>query len=205
MSSPIAPATGLQARLTIWSARRLYGEEAVATTAIYARHPRLLRWYGLFNRAVEKPGAVPEPLMHLAVLKAATLVECPFCIDIGSEYARKAGLTDAQLLALHDAEPSGRFSPDELLVIRFAEQLTATPAVSDPDTIEAVRERFGDRGLIELSYLISWENLRARLNVGLAVDPGGFSQGRVCALPASAGARAATGAAATDRRTETPA
>jgi AhpD family alkylhydroperoxidase len=185
MPSPIAPATGLQARLTVWAARRLYGEPAVESTAIYARHPRLLRWYGLFNRAVERPGAVPEPLLHLAVLKAATLVECPFCIDIGSEYARKAGLTDAQLLALHDAEPSGRFSSDELLVIALAEQLTATPAAAEPETIAAVIARFGDRGLIELSYLIAWENHRARLNAGLGVEPGGFSADRVCALPAS--------------------
>jgi len=43
MSSPIAPATGLQARLTIWSARRLYGEPIAESTAIYARHPRLMR------------------------------------------------------------------------------------------------------------------------------------------------------------------
>lgn len=186
MPSPIAPATGLQARLTIWSARRLYGEPIAASTAIYARHPRLLRWFGLFNRAVERPGAVPEPLLHLAALKAATIAECAFCIDIGSEYARRAGLTDAQLLALHDPEPSGLFSSDELLVIAFAEQLTATPAISDPDTIAAVISRFGDRGLIELAYLISWENLRARLNTGLAIEPGGFSADRACALPASA-------------------
>jgi len=191
MPSPITPATGLQARLTIWSARRLYGEPIAESTAIYARHPRLLRWFGLFNRAVERPGAVPEPLMHLAVLKAATIVECRFCIDIGSEYARRSGLTDAQLLALHDPEPSGLFSTDELLVIAFAEQLTATPAISDPDTITALITRFGDHGLIELSYLIAWENLRARLNTGLAIEPGGFSGTRACALPASAGAGAA--------------
>jgi AhpD family alkylhydroperoxidase len=187
MSSPIAPATGLQARLTIWSARRLYGEPIAESTAIYARHPRLMRWFGLFNRAIERPGAVPEPLMHLAALKAATIAECAFCIDIGSEYARRAGLTDAQLLALHDPEPSELFSADELLVIAFAQQLTATPAISDPATTTALITRFGDRGLIELSYLIAWENLRARLNVGLAIEPGGFSGNRVCALPASAG------------------
>lgn len=190
MPSPIAPATGLQARLSVWGARKLHGDEIAESTAIYARHPRLARWFGLFNHAVERRGAVPKPLMDLAALKAATLAECAFCIDIGSEYARRSGLSDQQLLALHDPEPSGLFSGDELLVIAYAAQLTATPAISDAATIAAVRERFGDRGLIELSYLIGWENLRARLNTGLAIDPGGFSGGRVCALPASAGAGA---------------
>jgi AhpD family alkylhydroperoxidase len=188
----VAPATGLQARLTVWSARRLYGDEIAGSTAIYARHPRLLRWFGLFNRAVERRGAVPEPLMHLAALKAATVADCPFCIDIGSEYARRAGLSDPQLLALHDAEPSGLFSADELLVIAYADGLTRTPARVDDTVAGALRDRFGDRGLMELTYLVGWENLRARLNVGLGIEPGGFSAGRVCALPAQA--VAATGA-----------
>lgn len=186
MPARVTPATGLQARLTVWSARRLYGDEMAESTAIYARHPRLLRWFGLFNRAVERRGAVPEPLMHLAALKAATVADCPFCIDIGSEYARRAGLGDEQLLALHDPEPSGLFSADELLVIAYADGLTRTPAVADDAVASALRDRFGESGLIELTYLIGWENLRARLNVGLGVEPGGFSAGKVCALPASA-------------------
>jgi AhpD family alkylhydroperoxidase len=186
MPSAISPATGLQARLTISSARRLYGAEIAESTAIYARHPRLLRWFGLFNHAVERRGAVPKPLMDLAALKAATVVGCAFCIDIGSEYARRSGLTDAQLLALHDPGPSGLFSADELLVIAFADGLSRTPATVEDATTDALRTRFGDRGLIELSYLVSWENLRARLNTGLGIGPGGFSAGRACALPASA-------------------
>ncbi|HET6510038.1 MAG TPA: carboxymuconolactone decarboxylase family protein [Baekduia sp.] len=186
MSARVAPATGLQARLTVWFARRLYGDPMAESTAIFARHPALLRWYGLFNRAVERPRAVPEPLLHLAALKAATVVDCAFCIDIGSEHARRAGLSDEQLLALHDPEPSGLFSADELLVVAYADGLTRTPAVADDAVAAALRERFGDRGLMELTYLIGWENLRARLNVGLGIEAGGFSEGRVCALPASA-------------------
>jgi AhpD family alkylhydroperoxidase len=186
MPARVAPATGLQARLAVWSARRLYGDEMAESTAIYARHPRLMRWFSMFNWAVERHGAVPEALMHLAALKAATVADCPFCIDIGSEYARRAGLTDEQLLALHDPDPSGLFSADELHVIAYADSLTRTPAVVDDAVATALRDRFGDRGLMELTYLIGWENLRARLNVGLGVEPGGFSEGKVCALPASA-------------------
>lgn len=191
MPARVAPATSLQARLTVWAARRQYGPEIAESTAIYARHPRLLRWFGLFNRAVEHRGAVPEPLMHLAALKAATVVDCAFCIDIGSELARRSGLSDAQLLALHDAERSDLFSADERLIITFADGLSRTPAVSDDTIAAALRDRFGDRGLIELTYLISWENLRARLNLGLGIEPGGFSDGKVCAVPASAGVHSA--------------
>jgi AhpD family alkylhydroperoxidase len=186
MPARIAPATGPQARLVTWVARRQYGEEMVESTAIYARHPRLMRAFALFNRTVERPRAVPHALMELAALKAATVVECAFCIDIGSELARRSGLTDAQLLALHDPEPSGLFSANELLVIAFADGLSRTPATSDEATASALRARFGDRGLMELTYLVAWENLRARLNTGLGVEPGGFSEGKACARPATA-------------------
>jgi 4-carboxymuconolactone decarboxylase len=183
----IAPATGVQARLATWAARRQYGPEMVESAAVYARHPRLTRWFALFNRQVEGRGVIPESLQHLAVLKAATIVECEFCIDIGSELARRAGLTDAQLLALHDPEPAGLFTADELAVIAFAHGMSITPAHVDDATADAIRDRFGDRGLIELSYLVAWENFRARLNAGLGIGAGGFSEGKVCALPASAG------------------
>jgi AhpD family alkylhydroperoxidase len=187
----LAPATGLMARFSVWVARRQYGPEMTESAAVYARHPRLTRAFVLFNRSVEKPGVVPHRLRELAVLKAATVVECAFCIDIGSDFARRAGLTDAQLLALHDPVPSGLFSADELAVIAFAHALSCTPATADDATAAAIRDRFGDTGLIELSHLVAWENFRARLNVGLGVGPGGFSAGKACALPASAAGAAA--------------
>jgi AhpD family alkylhydroperoxidase len=194
MTAPrIAPATGLQARLAVWAGRRQHGPEIAESAAVYARHPRLTRWFALFNRQVEGRGVIPERLQHLAVLKAATVVECEFCIDIGSELARRAGLADAQLLALHDPEPSGLFTADELAVIAFAHGMSITPAAVDDATADAILDRFGERGLIELSYLVAWEDFRARLNTGLAIGAGGFSEGKVCAVPASAGIRALSG------------
>jgi AhpD family alkylhydroperoxidase len=185
-SPRIAPATGVQARFAVWAARRQYGPEMVESATVYARHPRLTRWFALFNRQVEGRGVIPEHLQHLAVLKAATVVECEFCIDIGSELARRAGLTDPQLLALHDPEPSDLFTAEELEVIAFAHGMSLTPAAVDDATAAAITERFGEQGLIELSYLVAWENFRARLNAGLDLGAGGFSEGKVCALPASA-------------------
>lgn len=192
MSSPrVAPATGLQARLAVWGARRQYGPPMAGATAVYARHPRLMRWFVAFNRQADRKGAIPDHLRELSVTVAATMVECEFCIDIGSEFARNAGISDAQLLALHDAEASGLFDDAELAVIAFARGMSTTPARVDDPTAEAIRSRWGDRGLIELTYLVAWENFRARLNVGIDVGPGGFSEGRVCALPASARATTA--------------
>jgi AhpD family alkylhydroperoxidase len=187
----VAPAETRQAKVVAALARRQYGEPIVESTLVFARHPRLLRWYAAYNRAVEKPGRLPKALLELAVLKAATVVACEFCLDIGSELARKAGLTDAQLLAMHDAEASGLFDDAELLVMDYARAMTVTPPEVTDEQVDALRERYGDEGVLELTHLIAWENARARTNTALGLGAGGFSEGRACARPASAAAVAA--------------
>jgi AhpD family alkylhydroperoxidase len=182
MSPRVPPAEGLQARLMIWAGRRRYGPSMDESAGVYAQHPRLLRWYAAYNRAVEKPGALSKQLLELAALKAATVVECEFCMDIGSELARRAGLSDEQLLALRCAESSGLFTADELLVIDFARAMSLTPPTVTDEQVTALRARWGDAGVLELTHLIAWENARARTNSALGIGPGGFSEGRVCAV-----------------------
>jgi AhpD family alkylhydroperoxidase len=184
MSPRIGPAQGLQARVSGWIARKQYGPAMDECVAVYGHDQRLSRWFAAYNRAVEKPRRLPAQLRELAVLKAATVVGCEFCIDIGSEYARRAGLSDAQLLALHDPEPSGLFSDEELLVIAYARAISLTPPTVTDDHIAALEARYGPTGVLELTHLVAWENARARTNTALGIHAGGFSENRVCALPA---------------------
>src|SRR5207342_1860498 len=112
--------------------RATYGRE-MRSAGVYAQHPRLMFDYMRFNRAAERGKRVPKALSELAVVKAATLVGCEFCMDIGSEYARRAGLGDEQLLALHEAHDSGLFDQDQLLVIDLATGMSRTPGAVDDE------------------------------------------------------------------------
>lgn len=180
--SRIEPRQGVFARIVARGSRIAYGRE-MRSGAVYAQHPRLMFDYMRFNRAAERGKRVPKALSELAVLKAATIVGCEFCMDIGSEYARRSGLSDQQLLALHEAHESGLFSEDELLVIDLATGMTCTPGEVDDELMARVRERFGVKGTLELVHLIAWENTRARIGVALDIGPEGFSEGKVCAVP----------------------
>jgi 4-carboxymuconolactone decarboxylase len=154
---------------------------------VFARHPRLMFDYMRFNRAAERGKRVPKGLRDLAVLKAATIVGCEFCMDIGSEHARRSGLDDRRLLALHEAGESGLFDADELLVIDLATGMSVTPGAVGDELMASVLERFGDKGTLELVQLIAWENARARMNLALDIEPEGFSEGKACAVPDRAG------------------
>ena len=93
--------------------------------------------YMRYNRAAEHAPHVPKPLAELGVLRAATMVGCEFCIDISSEYTRRAGLTDEQLLSLHDAHASGLFDADQLMVIDLATGMSSTPGQVDDELMRA--------------------------------------------------------------------
>ncbi len=181
----IEPRRGLFADVVAWSARRSYGRD-LESARVYARHPRVMFGWMRYNRAAERTPHVPKALAELAVLRAASMVGCEFCIDIGSEFARRRGLTDEQLLSLHDAHASGLFDPDQLLVIDLATAMSGTPAEVDDELMERVRTRFGVKGTMELTRLIAWESSRARLNVALDLGAEGFSTGKACALPYAA-------------------
>lgn len=189
--SRIEPRRGVFAAAVARGARIAYKRE-MRSARVFAQHPRLAFDYMRFNRAAERGKRVPKALSELAVLRAATLVGCEFCMDIGSEFARRAGLSDEQLRALPDAHESGLFDADQLLVIDLATGMTRTPGHVDDETMRLVQQRFGIKGTLELAQLIAWENTRARLNVALDIAPEGFSEGKVCAVAAPVPEAAAT-------------
>jgi alkylhydroperoxidase family enzyme len=98
---------------------------------------------------------------------------------------RKTGITEKQLGDLSRYETSTQFDDDEKLVLRLAVALTQTPASVADDLFAALRNRFSERELVELSAAISWENYRARFNRTFAVESEDFSKGAFCPLPES--------------------
>jgi AhpD family alkylhydroperoxidase len=181
----IKPRRGPFAGIVAWGARKTYGRD-MESARVYARHPRLMFAFMRHNRAAERTSHVPKLLAELAVARAATLVGCEFCMDIASEFARRAGLTDDQLRNLHDAHASQLFGGDQLLVIDLATGMSVTPGQVDDELMERVKARFGVKGTMELVQLIAWENARARMNVALGIGAEGFSAGKACALPYNA-------------------
>ncbi len=155
---------------------------------IYAHLPGLMRGYARLEQATAKLKHVDERLRNLAELKAATLVECEYCIDLGSQISRRSGLSDAQLLALGSYQTSPLFSDLEKLVLDYSVEMSRTPAQVSDTTFAAMRRHFDDDQLVELTHVIALESMRGRFNRAFGVGAAGFSKGRVCALPASAAA-----------------
>ena len=182
--------TGLLTRVVLWIARRktrqLAGRETermIEPLQVFAPAPRLLLGYGMIELANEKVSRVDHRFKQLAQLKAATLTNCEYCIDIGSSLARRAGLTDEQLLALPRYRDSELFDDLEKLVLDYALGMSSTPVNVSDELFGALREHFDDGQLVELTSVIALENLRGRFTLALGIGAAGFSEGMVCAIP----------------------
>jgi AhpD family alkylhydroperoxidase len=177
------------ARMSQWYSRRGYGKD-VETIDVLGHRPGLLAGYGAFEFALERSGSVDARLKDLGAVRAAMLVGCEFCMDIGSHLGRKAGLTDDQLRALPRWRESDEFSPVERLVLEYAEGMTRTPTDVPDRLVADLRAHLEPGQLVELTAAIALENLRARFNDALGVEPSGFSEGAFCVLPDRADAPA---------------
>jgi AhpD family alkylhydroperoxidase len=150
---------------------------------VIAHHPRILWGYGQMEQSLMGSHRVDAALKELATLRTATLIGCPFWIDIGSAVSREHGISQEKIQTLADYKRSELFSELEKLTLEYADAMARTP-VDVPDSLFArLRAQFNEAQLVELTATIAWENYRARFNHAFGIDSEGFSEGAVCALP----------------------
>jgi alkylhydroperoxidase family enzyme len=160
-------------------------ERMIEPLELYAHVPALLHGYGMMEQATAQLERIDKRLRALAELKAATLVQCEFCIDIGSQISRRWGLNDDELLALPVYRTSALFTEVEKLVLDYAVGMSRTPVEVSDELFARLREHFDDAQLVELTHVIAVGNMRGRFNLALGVGSAGFSDGMVCAVPAT--------------------
>jgi 4-carboxymuconolactone decarboxylase len=183
------------ARVAYWMSKRDYGQ-VPEPLEIAAHHPGLLRGYGMFEWETGRAGSVDEKLKDLAMLKAAALIGCEWCLDIGSALGRKSGVTDDQIAELPRYATSDAFGELERLVIDYAVAMTSTPAEIPDELFDALRAHFDERQLVELTAAIAIENYRSRFNWAFGIGSQGFAKAGVCALPERPEVAAGSSAAA---------
>ena len=174
--------TGPFARLVRWYGRRAYGGELAPVDA-YLHRRGLLLGYGAFETATERSGRVDDRLKALAETKAAAVVGCEWCMDFGSRFALDHGADERQLRELPQYADSDAFDDVEKLVLDYATAMSRTPAEVSDELAARLQEHFDDAQLVELTNAIAIENLRARFNHALGLDPQGFSEGNYCVIP----------------------
>lgn len=170
----------------LWAYLRVFSQAKRNRVDLYGwliRRPLLLLSTGFHEFALMFSNRMEPRLKELAELKTAGLINCEFCLDIGSALARTSGISEQQIRDLPVYADSDAYSDVEKLVISFAEALTVTPAIDIEPIRTELLVQFSKGQVAELAAAVAWENQRARLNQGLGVRPTGMSDGAACALP----------------------
>src|SRR5438477_7900556 len=122
---------------------------------LYAHLPGLLRGIGTLEQATSELHRVDQRFHALAELKAATLTNCEYCIDLGSQISRRWSLSDEELLALPSYPTSPLFTDVEKLVLDYAVGMSRTPVDVSDALVAQLREHFDDAQIVELTHIIA--------------------------------------------------
>jgi AhpD family alkylhydroperoxidase len=181
---PLPPKrAGLLLRAMYRIAKRRFGE-VPEPFAVAAHHPRLLIANAVHETMLQRASqTLPASARELAVFWTARTIGCSWCVDFGSMLQRLEGLDVDRLRDIDSYATSPRFSDDERAAIAYANAMTTDPHSVTDEQVADLRARFGDAGVIELSYQIGIENMRARMYSALGITEQGFNSGDSCRVP----------------------
>lgn len=181
---PLPPKrTGLVIRAMYRIAKRRYGQVPEPFT-VTAHHRGLMIASAMHETMLDRASkTLPVSVRELAVLWTARTVGCSWCVDFGSMLQRLDGLDIERLKEIDNYATSAAFTDDERAAIAYADAMTADPHTVTDEQVDDLRARFGDAGVIELTYQIGVENMRARMNTALGITEQGFNSGDACRIP----------------------
>lgn len=179
---PLEVPKGLFGRLISWYSRRAYGDVLEPGLAL-AHHRRALIAYSTFEMQVGKFSALDPTLKMLAVMATSVQIECSWCLDFGYYEAHHQGVDPAKMTGVPHWRDSDVYTPTERRVLEYAEAMTATPPTVTDELSADLRADLGDKGLVELTMMVSIENQRSRTNAALGLASQGFSE--FCRVPAA--------------------
>lgn len=181
---PVPPQRASLLTRMMWRyAKRRFGE-VPEPFAIYANHPGLMLAGAMHEGMLERASTtVPANVRELAVYWVARQIGCSWCVDFGAMLMRMEGLDMMRLKDIDDYATSPSYSDDERAAIAYAAAMTTDPHTVTDEQVADLRNRFGDKGVMELTYQIGVENMRARMNSALGITEQGFGSGDACRVP----------------------
>jgi alkylhydroperoxidase family enzyme len=115
-----------------------------------------------------------EPGLHFMVANLAAQINgCAFCVDIGRAVAIRQHLSMEKFNALMEYRTNPLFSERERAALAYVEEATRHKRVSDA-TFDALRSRFNEREIAEITWLNAVENYYNLINLPLEIESDGL-------------------------------
>jgi alkylhydroperoxidase family enzyme len=99
-------------------------------------------------------------------------------VDINTASGEAAGIPEEKFARLAEYATDPAFTPVERLILSYADAMTITGEDATDEMFAALRARFSEEEIIELTAHVAFENFRSRFNHALRIEAQGF-----CRLP----------------------
>ncbi|USQ77528.1 carboxymuconolactone decarboxylase family protein [Ornithinimicrobium cryptoxanthini] len=172
---PKAPLDGLFGRALTLYARRTYGQ-VPDIAHVFLHHRRMTRAVLAFERRMAALSACDPHLKAYATMASSATIGCSWCLDFGYFTAHTEGLDTAKVRQVPVWRDSTVFTPLEREVMAYAEAMSVTPLEVTDEMVTSLHEQLGSAALMELTEMISLENLRSRTNAALGLTSQGFAE-----------------------------
>lgn len=161
-----------------WSQKRRYGE-VLMPGLLWGRSPLLFMAVALLYGVLDRKRSPIDPVLRsLLTVRVSQINGCRFCVDVNSAtLAKRAGSMD-KVLALDHWRESELFDARETAALEYAEAMTDTRLQVGDVLLGRLAQYFGEDEIVELTGLISFQNLSSKFNSALDVPAQGF-----CRLP----------------------
>lgn len=169
-------------------ARKTFGKDADSALAMSHHEGVFWPWTLMEAAGQRRHSRLPQHVDDLVVFVTAVHLGCSWCVDFGASLWEQQGLDPAVLREASQWRTSDVFDADTRAAFEYAEAVSGDMTDVDDDMVADLRERFGDAGLVELTYLVVLENMRSRFNKSLGLSSQGFSSD-ACVIPLTSRAR----------------
>jgi 4-carboxymuconolactone decarboxylase len=134
-------------------------------------HPALVAAWTEFARAIRYESRTPRELRELVILRGAQLMKSEYEWAQHLKMARKAGVTEGKIAALHAWRSSSAFDAREKAALALAEEVTLGK-VSDATQAEVLKH-FDQQDYVELSLTAAFYAMVGRMldAMGVQLEP----------------------------------
>ena len=164
-------------------ARKTFGLDADNALAMSHVPGVFWPWVLMEGLTDRRRSVLPAHLDQLVFFVTAVHLGCSWCVDFGASLWEKKGLDSAILREALRWRTSEIFDDDTRAAFAYAEAASGELTNVTNEMVSDLSRRFGDAGVVELTYLIALENMRSRFNTSLGITSQGFSSGEACVIP----------------------
>jgi len=161
-------------RFYFWIQKRKFGSP-LEPSLLWGTQPRMFFPFSLFYGALNRRRSPLDPeLRSLVQVRVSQMNWCDFCVDLNAASFVQRGGSLRKLEELKDWEKSNLFDNKERTVLEYAETMTYTDEQVTDELMERIKNYFNENEIIELTALISFQNMSAKFNAALGAKPQGF-------------------------------